>query len=652
MKTALSTFIMLLCSFLCYAQENYSTDFGRITPYEINMKEYPQDKDAEAVVLYDLGDYYFQGDENNGFLINMDRKIKIKILKEAGISYANFKIPYYNDKDVWETITDIEAITYNMEGAVLTKTALDPGKIFDEKVSERTRVKKIALSNVRVGSIVEISYKIITPYIFNIREWTFQGKIPVVLSKLRYKAIPYYSYTYILKGTNKFDIFSSNNLNQDIRFGRLLYKEREYYFGMENLPAFKDVEFITSSDDYMASMNFQLSKIFYPTGGTKDIMTTWPAMCDDFLREDDFGKYIKSSEKEGKKIIPALNLTGKSPQEQIESISGYVKSKYTWNGNYDKFANLDLSAFLKQQKGNVGNINLFLVGLLKASGLDAYAVILSTRGNGTISYNHPFQQFFNYVIAMVKIGDKALFVDATEPLLYYSELPQRCINIEGLVIKPKTEEWVTTKQMVRSIEQKNFVITIDPETPKMMAKITFGGVGYESYLLKNAYQGKPENLVKYLKNNHKIDVPEVKDIKDKGLNKAFTFAFDYNTNIETNAKKLFIEPFCNFNLHQNPFKQTKRSLPVDLVFLRGETYISTITIPKGYKVEYLPENMNDDNAIMSVAYSAFQQENKINISASYLLKKNIYQPEDYIALKTSFNQIIQKLSSMIVFVKE
>ncbi len=653
MKTAYLCLILLTISFLGYAQKNYSTEFGKITQYEMDMKEYPQDPDAEAVVFYDLGDYFFQGDDNSGgFKLYMTRKTKIKILKEAGTAYANFEIPYYTGDQDWESVYRINATTYNMEGGSLTKTSLDPKNVYDEKVNERVRLKKIALSNVRVGSIVEITYTIETPYFFNMREWNFQRKIPVVMSNLTYKAIPYYAYTYIAKGITKLDVFKSESDTEERRFGNLTYKEMVYDFGMVNLPAFKDEEYITSPDDYMVNLNFQLSTIYYPTGGKKDIMTTWPDMCDDFLKDEDFGKYLKNVEKEAKKILPALNLAGKSPEEQAETITEYVKAKYSWDEHYGEFARLNLSDFLKQQKGNVGNINLFLIGLLKAAGIEVYPVILSTRENGAISQGHPFQQFFNYVIAEVKTGDKISFIDGTEPLLHYSDLPERCINVRGLVIKPKTEEWAITRQKTISISQKKFDITIDPIAKKANAEISFAGVGNESYKLRTAYLGRPENLIHYLKDKYKIEVSEVKQIEDKQSGKPFSFSFHYSNGIENNDGKLFVQPFCYLNIHQNPFKQTKRTLPIDMVYIRGEFYSANVSIPKGYKVEFLPENNHVDNALLTYTYNAEQREDKIYLTASYQLKKNIYDAEDYIGLKASFIDLIKKFSEMIVLVKE
>ena len=79
-------------------------------------------------------------------------------------------------------------------------------------------------------------------------------------------------------------------------------------------------------------------------------MTTWPAMCDDFLKDNDFGKYIKNSEKEGKKILPTLDIASKTPLEQVEAITKYVKEKYNWNGNYGKLSEYSVSDFIDVYK--------------------------------------------------------------------------------------------------------------------------------------------------------------------------------------------------------------------------------------------------------------------------------------------------------------
>ncbi|MBD8388593.1 DUF3857 domain-containing protein [Dysgonomonas sp. BGC7] len=654
MKNTLTfLFFFIFASVLINAQEKYTQDEGQVTQYEMSMTEYDKDKDAEAVVLYDLGDYRFIGDENRGFLLRMKKRTKIKILKPAGLDYANFEIPYYIENRDWESIQELEAIIYNYEGGQLIKTTLDKKNIFEEKVSDKLYVKKIALPNVKEGSVIELNYTILTPFYFYMRPWSFQRKIPVVYSKLNYRAIPYYEYVYILKGSDKLDEFKSSAMTEDLRFGNLVYREMIYTFGMKNLPAFRDEEYITSNEDYMIGINFQLSKLYYPRGGSKDIMTTWTAMNESFLKNDNLGKYIKKSEKEAKKILPELNITATSQLDQAKRIVEYVKHNYNWNGRYGKFAELSLSDFLKRKTGNVANINLFLTGMLNAAGIDAYPVALSTRENGFIRKEYPFSQFLNYVLVQAKIDGKIYNIDATEPLLYFSDVPERCINVEGLVVKPKTEEWSVIYQKGMSLDLKSFTINLIPEENKMEVDASFAATGFRAYSYRSTYLGKSENLLKYLKDNHNITPKN--DIKIGGevseLNKPFQFLFTFDSPVESSSDRLFIHPFCNLSPTDNIFKQTSRSLHVDMVYSRSLGYKSVINIPKGYKVDHMPEPFSYNDALMKVDYILYQDADKVIISANSIFKKNIYQPSEYETLKRTYAKMIEQFSEMLVLSK-
>lgn len=636
-----------------YSQENYIQEEGRITQYEMSMTEYPKDKDAEALVLYDLGEYFFQGDYNEGMLLNMTRRIKIKILKQAGIEYASFEIPYYMEGRDWETIEYIEGTTYNYENGELSKTALTKNNIFEEKINNNLNIKKITFADVREGSVIELKYKIVTPYFYHMREWQFQRKIPVVYSRLKYKAIPYYEYAYLAKGLSQFDEQTSVLLSGEKRFGRLVYQEQEFTFGKKDIPAFKDEKYITSVNDYMMAIKFQLSKYYSPNGSSEELITTWPAMCDDFLKDERFGKFIKSSEKESKKILATLDVTDKTPIQKVEKITDYVKNNFFWDGFYGKYASDKLSSFLKQKTGSIGSLNLFLVGLLKGAGIEVYPVVLSTRGHGLISKDNPFTQSFNYVIALAIVDGKPVFIDASEPLLYYNNLPPRCINVEGLIVKPKSEEWISIYQKRNSLEQREFKITVNAEKKGIDISAKFFGTDYEAYNYRKVYMGKEDNLVKHLKERNNIDVKNgVEVIEGEKLNRPFIFSFDFSSPIEGSSDKLFIHPYCNISISDNPFKQKERLLPVDLMFIQGEIYKSVLEIPEGYKIEYIPESYSVDNDIIQISYTCQKNENIIETNAFYTLKSNIYEASDYEALKQSFAEVIKRFSEMIVLVKE
>ena len=632
----------------------YSNEFGKVTQHEMTMEEYDNDVDADAVMIYKFGDYSYRGSYSDGiFYLVMNIKTKIKILEQSGVNYANFEIPFYKGNSGWEVIESVEGTTYNYENG-LKETKLEKSNIFEENINDNVKVKKIAFPDVRAGSVVEISYSIVTPYYFNMRAWYFQERIPVVLSKLKYRAIPYYEYQYLLKGVqslDNFDIIDSEASGPEISFGSLKYREKIYNFGMNDVPAFKDEEFIASVNDYRININFQLSKIIRQNGSTTDIMTTWSKLSDDFMKHNDFGKYMRSAEKQASKIMNDIDFKNEPDEKKIEIITNFVKSKYSWNGMTSKFAEVSMKDFLRSQTGSTGNINLLLAGLLKSAGIEAYPIILSTRDNGAISMHHPFQHFFNYVVVMAVVDDRLVLLDGTEPLLYYSVIPVKCMNVPALVVKPKSEQWIILQQNAHSLSQKSFRVNINPATSISEVDVRQLSVGPIAHRHRSIHKDNDENITNYLKEEFDIDTYEI-DVNTSGqLNKPFIFKFKMQRPVEMASNKLFINPFCNLSLIKNPFTQPERTLPVDLIYLREEAYYSVVEIPEGYKVEYMPESQSVENDLISFTYHVSESNNLISVNAGYKLKEYMIPAEKYEQLKSDFNKMIKTFTEMLVLVE-
>ena len=96
--------ISILLTFLYLAtmgfsqHEKYSLEFRKVTQHEMVMKEYENDPNADAVMLYNQGEYHYTGNYTEGrFYLRMTREVKIKILKQSGVQYADFEIPIYNN---------------------------------------------------------------------------------------------------------------------------------------------------------------------------------------------------------------------------------------------------------------------------------------------------------------------------------------------------------------------------------------------------------------------------------------------------------------------------------------------------------------------------------------------------------------------------
>lgn len=106
------TFLLLLAlsTPLIYSQE-FSREFGNISKSEIELSQYSSDKSAEAVVLYDIGKSYFVR-RYDSYDVVFERTTRIKIFSEAGLEWAEIRIPLYQKDNIYEKAYDIEAYTY------------------------------------------------------------------------------------------------------------------------------------------------------------------------------------------------------------------------------------------------------------------------------------------------------------------------------------------------------------------------------------------------------------------------------------------------------------------------------------------------------------------------------------------------------------
>jgi len=641
--------LLIICSKITVNAQDEFKQYGKVGLEAIDYKFCPYDKTAEAVVLSDLGESHFEQTANS-FEVVYERVTRIKIFNQAGIKWATVEIPFYREGDIYEKVEDIEACTYNFQDGMLSKTNLDLANCHVEKVNESWNQTKFAMPNVKPGSIIEYKYQIRSEYVFNLRDWEFQWKIPVLSSKYVVKMIPFYQYSWLLQGATKFDSQTST-VDQGIEqnYGRVKYHEVISEYAMNNLPAFKDEEFITTSDDYIIKLDFQLSKVIQTTGTSENVMTTWPELVNELLKHESFGGYIKKSSEVAIKQIDLKGFTSKAPQERFDSVMTFLKNNFSWNKTNSKYASKSAKTFMKDKYGNAADINLFAIGLLNAVGIEAVPVIVSTRKNGRIKYDYPFSHFFNYVIILANIAGKNTLTDATEPQAANDQISINCMNDRGLIIKKDQVNWIGLQSLLASKKFSKIAINISNST--QTANIETSEADLDALKSRKEF-GSDLNVLK-------------KSLIDKGYNLSdsslsiisslpgMPYQLKYKTvnTPEIINGKIYVSPFLNEMIKENPMKQLTRTYPIDMTYPIKRSYYSEINFPNGYKVDFVPEKIKIDNDLFAMDYNAVVDDNKVVASYSYYFKLPVYKAVDYEKIKYYFNEIIKKGNEKVSFVK-
>lgn len=634
-------------------------EFGDIPLRELEMESYHKDKEAKAIVLYDKGKSIFF-DTERGYDIRFTRHKRIKIFNKSESQYAEVSIPYYVDGfGRTEIVKSIEAITHNYENGRLIQKNVEASAVYEEKINDRWYNKKFVFPDVQDGSVLEYRYVLETPFHFNLPDWTFQDKIPTIYSEYEARMIPFYEYIFRIQGVSKFDYQNSEISKVDRSWGNVSqsygqkvgsgveFQDYVHTFVLEDVPAFKDESYITSINDYIIKMDFQLAKFHSPSGSTNDVVSTWPALNNALLKDKNFGKYLKNGSKQAKKLLKEeLVLSGLDEDQKAKKIIEYVKNSFEWNGSNSKYASRSIDDFIKTKTGNAADINLFLIALLNEADIEAEPLILSSRNHGKMHMNYPFDHFTNYVIALVKTS-KPFLADGTEDLLPYNMLPTRCINEVGLVVN-KTDEpqWIQLGYNRSSLQKQVVSLNIDSLTLNVNTMVSIQSTEYNSYLNRKRFS----NDTLKLKNHFSDKIGVIDLVKTLGYeNTSIPYSMNFKGHFETEKinKSIVIRPFLHLPLSTNQLKQEERNYPVDFVYPWEEQFESILKVPANYDLK-LPETFNVNDELAEINLDYVFSEGILIAKGNYRFKKPVYEAEEYKLVKNYFDQIVKHFNQPVI----
>lgn len=653
----------LLAVIPCRAQRLAPT-FGVLTETEKSMTRYEKDPDAAAVILFDIGESYFY-DSDNGYDIRFTRTKRVKIFSRAGFDHASVTIPFYIENAARkEKVVSIEANTYVLKDGLTYKKTLEPSAVFEEQLNNNVRVKKFTFPDVQEGCIVEYKYVVESPFLFNLPDWEFQSVIPTLYSEYTVSMIPFYEYIFIAQGITSFSYQQSSLSPQKRQWGTITealgttqnngirFNDMIHTYVLKDVPAFTDESYITSREDYIAKMDFQLAKLIRPGGGTQTFMTTWPDLIKSFLDYEKFGKFLNAAEKQGKKILDKelILAADMTEDKKCEAIMEYVHTNFGWDEYFGRYSNKTAKEFQQQKVGNAAALNLFLAGLLRAAGISADPVLISTRSHGKIGFDYPFEHYFNNVIVMVS-GKRLFLMDASESLLAYDRIPKRCLNERGLIVTEGDARWISLDPRITSIEEKILMWTLDAENAKASIAGRISSSEYEAYDRREQFGADTSAVKGYLKEHHNLESSAVSILNADKPRLPYVVSFTGSAQLEQLDGKLIIQPLLRFPFQENPLRQQVRNYPVDIIYPQYDKIRSTVNIPAGYTVEALPEPISMDNDLAQINLKFIQSDKLVEVQADYVLKKSSYSPADYSKLRLYFGMIVRGFNASIVLVK-
>ncbi|TAE06915.1 MAG: DUF3857 domain-containing protein, partial [Bacteroidetes bacterium] len=416
--------------------------FGEVDDADVKATKYDKFPDAEAVVLCDYGNVHYEISPSDIKLV-AKYTMRIKILKKSGYDRANRTINYEMHGTNKERVSNIKGYTYNYENGKVVKTKLEKSAITEKMVNKNVGEIKFSMPNVKEGSVVEYTHELTSDFFWIIPVWYFQTELPVLWSEYRVSIPEYFSFVQLGQTYKEFHTKENESVTNTITSTTTSYKNSISRWVLTDIPPFKDEPFIASVNDHIMKMDFQIAGTNFPNQGYKPHMETWEKMVKDLHDNEKHGRYLNKNLPD-KTIVATLIANKTTTKDKLVAIYDYVKNNIKYNGRNSLYTKKSIKEVLEKKVGNVAEINLLLVNMLREAGIQSHPVLSSTRTHGKIFQQYPIQDKFNYVIAYANIdGKEDILLDATDNMLTAGMLSYQALNGVGLLTQGDSKyDWV------------------------------------------------------------------------------------------------------------------------------------------------------------------------------------------------------------------
>lgn len=637
----------------------FNPKFEAVSEEEVKMTSYPRDTSAAAVIIYkELTRTVFVSPGFEFYLKNINR-YRFKVLKESAKDIGDFEIIYRTDGEMSEKIHDIKVTTFNWENGKVVKTKMGKEFIFDQKYSDHAKRISFSAQNVKVGSVIEVTFERLNKHYWDIGDITFQGSIPVncVEAKVRYPE--WLVFNAMSRGLK---LYSSNQSYETDRLtlgtGKYAdYNSLQYNYRAVNLPALKAEDNVYCISQFYSAVSFELAALRLPGQVPKTVAYQWSDV-DKRIMESDIFSELNSSCKFKDEVDPIKN-SDKSFKEKVVAIRNLVAGKVKWNKTI-RLVPKSASSVLKESSGSNADINALTGSALKYAGFTVTPVAVKLRTSGELQDFHiSLDAFDTFVLKVASDKGEVLMLDAAFPTGYVNIFPYPYLvpKARQIVKDQSIRPWIDLTSLTKNQTSYNVHAKLD-EDGLLSGTMKIEATGEESMYLKefyNSYDEKEKFYAALEKNNSYTIVDlTVQNMDEYTPDCSMTVGIE--SQMQTTEDRIYLKPVIETLHSEGRFKSETRSVPVDFPYRETTVYNLVVEIPEGYEIEQMPSNSSAGSTKVDskadIVYKKSEDGRKIEVSYIYVLNDMYADPRDYQDFRRYWMQLAKLENETIVLKKK
>lgn len=613
------------------SQAARAEDWLPISPDELKMTSEPKALGAPAIFLYRQVD---RNDNEPSEAVYA----RIKILTEEGRKYADVEVPFDKGK---ESVHGIQARTIHPDGSIVKFD----GTVYEKPIVQARGVKWLAktftMPDVQVGSIIEYRYRheLQSGFVFNshwiLSQDLFTKDAKFSLDPYRAFELRYSWPTGLPKGT---DIPKEEH-------GKIRLESRD-------VPAFVTEEYMPPENEVKFRVDFIYISESDPKP-EKDPDVYWKKYGKKIYHVvDDFVDRRRAMTEAAAQIVDP----GDSPEVKLHKI--YERTLRLRNLSFEREKsqqeadreNLktarNVEDLWKQGYGDGNQITWLFLALIRAAGIQADPVIVSTRDVRFFDYRIQNPAELNSNVVLVTLNGKEMFLDPGTAFAPFGLLPWSETAVKGRRLDKDGGTWVQTPFTAADesrVERKGNLKLATNGTLEGKVTVTFTG---EEALWRRHEERNEDDAGRkqFLEDEIKADIPSgivVELANQPDWNSASsTLVAEYDLKIPgwaSIAGQRTVMPVGLFGgRDKRTFQHQTREHPLYFAFHHQSADDVVIELPPKWQVSSAPQPTRENGKVLDYSSSSEVNDGSLHLKRELTVAALLVEPKYYGAMQSFF----------------
>ncbi|NRA92388.1 MAG: DUF3857 domain-containing protein [Psychroserpens sp.] len=585
----------------------------------IPLLSFSQKFDGEDYMYLKRHEYIKIDLENDKFKIVENIEEHGKFLSSKNLYYANENIFYGS----FYKIEDIEAYTFlPEENKRIDVDYFETQQQFDNMVFySDDKFKTFTFPAVKEGAETILTYKRIISEPHFLGSYNFAIHVPTESAKLSVEIPKNVELGFTEFNTNTIDLQFNKEETEDSFIYTWNARNTEAYEGEEDSES--PMYYLPHIMLYIKSYEVDDQKV--GVSGTLDNLYKWYV---NLVKQVD-----KKNLKKVYKIADELTSGLTSDREKAKAIFEWVQDNINYiafGDGYGGFIPTGAASTCETRYGDCKAMSNLLFEMLNHSGIEAYRTWIGSRKKPYSYFELPSTSVDDHMITTAIIENDTIFLDATDSYVPFG-MPSAFIqNKEALMgIDDSNYEIVKvpaqSSELSKTVVQSDFVI--ENNLVKVKEKRSLSGYDKVEFISDYTYKKDSRSEEEYLNTtlalgNNKTKYTNINkgnfDNSEASLELSYDLEIDsYIRNI---GNKIYLNPNIDRTLSKSDIdvKDRKFSKKIDYHFQKE--FDTTIEIPEGYQLSYLPDPMSFDDPNYGFKISYVQEGNQLRQSKSIYVK--------------------------------